>query len=146
MFCSRIIKFAPRFARCSIYCLIFVEDPYFNEPGYQNSIGTERGNAASEVYSRDQRYKTVEIAMYNQIQNPPPVFKSVVEDHFRLRKAELVDQIDKWAKLEKNAGRKSKLADQYRALLEGLESYPEDEEDEEDEEKEKEEEEEEMKE
>ena len=44
-------------ARCgvqvlvSIQSLIFVDDPYFNEPGYEESMHTERGRAASKAYN-----------------------------------------------------------------------------------------------
>lgn len=35
----------------SILFLIFVEEPYFNEPGYQSTQGTPRGETASNAYN-----------------------------------------------------------------------------------------------
>lgn len=36
----------------SILFLIFVEQPYFNEPGYQSSQGTPTGDKQSELYNQ----------------------------------------------------------------------------------------------
>ena len=38
----------------SILFLIFVEHPYFNEPGYQSSQGTAQGDRQSEAYNQVQ--------------------------------------------------------------------------------------------
>jgi baculoviral IAP repeat-containing protein 6 len=36
----------------SIQSLIFVEQPYFNEPGYESSINSEQGKDASKKYNQ----------------------------------------------------------------------------------------------
>ena len=50
----------------SIYALIFVEQPYFNEPCFEVEEGTERGRRASRDYNGAVRAKTVELAMLGQ--------------------------------------------------------------------------------
>lgn len=50
----------------SIYALIFVEQPYFNEPCFEVEEGTERGRRASRDYNGAVRSKTVELAMLGQ--------------------------------------------------------------------------------
>ncbi len=41
----------------SIQSLIMVEDPYYNEPGYEGSMGTEDGKARSEEYSKSRLFR-----------------------------------------------------------------------------------------
>ena len=36
----------------SIQSLIFVDEPYFNEPGYEGTMHTPEGNKASRDYNR----------------------------------------------------------------------------------------------
>ena len=50
----------------SIYALIFVEQPYFNEPCFEVEEGTARGRRASRDYNGAVRCKTVELAMLGQ--------------------------------------------------------------------------------
>ena len=40
----------------SIQSLIFVDEPYFNEPGYEGTMHTPAGDQASRAYNRDIRY------------------------------------------------------------------------------------------
>jgi ubiquitin-protein ligase len=82
----------------SIYGLIFVDAPYFNEPGYQNSMGTPTGDAANRAYNEFQQAKTVEIAMLDSLKNPPKAFEDVVRKHFWLRRDDITERIDKWQK------------------------------------------------
>ncbi|GMH66333.1 hypothetical protein TrLO_g3246 [Triparma laevis f. longispina] len=81
----------------SIYALIFVEEPWFNEPGYQGQRGTPQGDLKNKSYNAEQRYKTVEIAMYDQLRTPDPTYSDIISRHFRLRKEGLLEQIKTWA-------------------------------------------------
>lgn len=36
----------------SIQALVFVSEPYFNEPGYEATMGTPRGDIASVFYNK----------------------------------------------------------------------------------------------
>ena len=40
----------------SIQSLIFVDEPYFNEPGYEGTMHTPQGDAASRAYNQNIRY------------------------------------------------------------------------------------------
>ena len=40
----------------SIQSLIFVDKPYFNEPGYERMIGTEQGEKESADYNQKIRF------------------------------------------------------------------------------------------
>lgn len=50
----------------SILYLIFTDEPYFNEPGYENSRGTPSGNQQSRLYNQSVYFNHVKHAMlYN---------------------------------------------------------------------------------
>jgi baculoviral IAP repeat-containing protein 6 len=80
----------------SIQSLILVDDPYFNEPGYESIMNTESGNNKSFDYSDDRRLHTIIIAMTNNIKNPPPGFENIVKNHFKYKKDSILLQVDKW--------------------------------------------------
>ncbi|XP_077994932.1 dual E2 ubiquitin-conjugating enzyme/E3 ubiquitin-protein ligase BIRC6-like isoform X2 [Glandiceps talaboti] len=80
----------------SIQSLILVNEPYFNEPGYERSRGTPSGTQSSREYDANIRQATVKWAMLEMIRNPPPCFKEVIVTHFYLKKHEVMSQCDQW--------------------------------------------------
>ncbi len=80
----------------SILALIFVDEPYFNEPGYQNSIGTKEGITASKKYNDNIKIQNIKYAIINMIKNPPEDFKEVITNHYKIRIEEIKDNILKW--------------------------------------------------
>jgi hypothetical protein len=56
----------------SILFLIFVEHPYFNEPGYQGSQGTPSGDQRSEEYNKVIRTATLQFAYLDHFKKPNP--------------------------------------------------------------------------
>jgi ubiquitin-protein ligase len=54
----------------SILYLIFTEDPFFNEPGYQSSRGTPSGRLQSLEYDWDVLRSTVQYAILYHLQKP----------------------------------------------------------------------------
>lgn len=85
----------------SIQSLVFVPDPYFNEPGYESTMHTPAGKAASEDYSNPLLHGTIKWAMIDQMQNPPKGFEEIVKRHFRTKKERIRAQAEAWSK--KNA-------------------------------------------
>ncbi|KAH8074163.1 hypothetical protein JL720_10718 [Aureococcus anophagefferens] len=59
----------------SIQALIFVPDPYYNEPGYEQQMGTPAGDAKSDQYRANVKQNTVKWAMLDALKNPDPSFK-----------------------------------------------------------------------
>lgn len=82
----------------SIQSLILVPEPYFNEPGYERSRGTPAGNQSSREYNANICQATVRWAMLEQILNPCPCFKDVIQAHFYLKRDEIIAQVDGWIK------------------------------------------------
>ncbi|KAL1493780.1 hypothetical protein ABEB36_009469 [Hypothenemus hampei] len=99
----------------SIQSLILVPEPYFNEPGYERARGTPAGTANSKDYNHNICQATVRWAMLDQILNPCPCFKDVINTHFYMKRHEILAQVEKWideleqdSKKEKKSGRVQK--------------------------------------
>ncbi|XP_066259587.1 baculoviral IAP repeat-containing protein 6 isoform X2 [Euwallacea similis] len=99
----------------SIQSLILVPEPYFNEPGYERARGTPAGTVNSKDYNQNICQATVRWAMLEQILNPCPCFKDVINTHFYLKRHEVLAQVAKWieeleveAKKEKKGARVNK--------------------------------------
>jgi ubiquitin-protein ligase len=84
----------------SIQSLILVEDPFFNEPGYERDMHTPKGKACSAKYNQDLQPNTIRLGMINMIKNPPPGFEEVVKNHFSMKKEEILNTTLLW---EQNA-------------------------------------------
>jgi ubiquitin-protein ligase len=82
----------------SIQSLIFVEQPFFNEPSYESTMHTPEGQKQSEAYSQPFLHDTLRWAVLDQLQNPPKGFEDVVKSHFRLKKERILKQAEEWAK------------------------------------------------
>ena len=109
----------------SIYGLIFVESPYFNEPGYQSTIGTPEGTAANNQYNASQRFKTVELAMVDSMRKPSPEFAVAISRHFALRQAPIRDMVRRWSEENRKQGGAHKdLSPQVSALERELAKLP----------------------
>ncbi|RYE14120.1 MAG: hypothetical protein EOP34_07290, partial [Rickettsiales bacterium] len=80
----------------SIQSLIFVSEPYYNEPGHQFSIGTQKGINASISYNQPIRYYCIKYAMYEMLNNPPPGFETVVYLHFKTKANYIKTMCKKW--------------------------------------------------
>lgn len=62
----------------SIQSLILVAEPYFNEPGFERSLGSASGTHSSREYNSNIYQGCVRWAMLEQIKNPCPCFKQVI--------------------------------------------------------------------
>jgi ubiquitin-protein ligase len=80
----------------SIQSLILIEEPYFNEPGYESLINTENGKKLSIQYNNDIYAQTIKLAMIEQIKNPILGFEDVIKNHFKLKKNQIINQVDNW--------------------------------------------------
>lgn len=67
----------------SIQSLILVNEPYFNEPGYEETMHSESGKNASRRYNQDIREHTIHRAMIEHLRNPSGPFADVILHHFK---------------------------------------------------------------
>ncbi|VDN00794.1 unnamed protein product [Thelazia callipaeda] len=80
----------------SIQSLIFVSEPYFNEPGYERSKCTQAGQQASRDYDANIRQAVIKWAILEMIRHPPVAFTDILRKHFWLKRNEIQSQVSKW--------------------------------------------------
>lgn len=80
----------------SIQSLILIENPYYNEPGWEKNLGTEFGKQQSNIYNQNLYPNTIKFAMIDMIRNPPDSFKDVIKYHFKFKKDEIIKRITNW--------------------------------------------------
>ncbi len=80
----------------SIQSLIFVDEPYFNEPGYEKSIGSKDGIKYSFEYNENIRYYTIKVAMIGIIKNSISGYDEFIKNHFKFKKDEILETVNKW--------------------------------------------------
>ncbi|ULT82976.1 hypothetical protein L5515_018160 [Caenorhabditis briggsae] len=86
----------------SIQGLIFVKDPYFNEPGFERYQGTERGDEYSRKYNLQIEHATLNYAIREQLRKPSEHFKEVIEKHLWLKREKILKQANAWISNMKN--------------------------------------------
>nr|XP_022316205.1 uncharacterized protein LOC111119919 [Crassostrea virginica] len=107
----------------SIQSLILVPDPYFNEPGFEQDIGTEAGKKHSDDYNEDVCYNNIKYAMLSQLQNPPPEFADVIKSHFFWKKQRVLEEVEGWVKKHNNK-RLERMAQNLKQELKKLHHPP----------------------
>ena len=80
----------------SIQSLILVEQPFFNEPGYERDMNTPKGKKLSDEYNEEKEPHTISLAMIDMIKNPPKGFEDFVKNHFSMKKEEILNTIQIW--------------------------------------------------
>jgi ubiquitin-protein ligase len=80
----------------SIQSLIFIDEPYFNEPGYERTINTDSGKKSSLTYNKAIKYNTLCYAMVDMLKNPPRGFEHIIKNHFKLKKQHILDETKLW--------------------------------------------------
>lgn len=98
----------------SIQSLILIEQPYFNEPGWEKEMGTPKGIISSDNYNKSIHPNTIMLGMINMIKNPPPGFEEVVLTHFSMKKEEIIVTTLDW---EETATTHKELITTYRKEL-----------------------------
>jgi ubiquitin-protein ligase len=82
----------------SIVGQIMIEEPYFNEPGHERSIGSASGKNSSKSYNFNIRYYTMKSAIHALLEDPEsyPEFSEAIKAHFREKKKEVIATCTKW--------------------------------------------------
>jgi baculoviral IAP repeat-containing protein 6 len=80
----------------SIQALILVEQPFFNEPGYERDMNTPQGKKRSDDYNEEKEPHTINLAMTQMLQNPPKGYEEIVMNHFRMKKEEIITKTLIW--------------------------------------------------
>lgn len=104
----------------SLQSLVFVPDPYFNEPGYESSYNSESGKRSSEQYSFTIKNATLRWAILDQMKKQAGPFQDILASHFRLKKMSLLEQVAKW----KSESCESSVCDEIAAKLSEFSESP----------------------
>lgn len=82
----------------SVQSQILIEQPYFNEPGYESYHSGSAGMAQSKAYNYNIRLYTMQHAMLDLINNPKlyPQFEDVITAHFKIKKNKVCSVCEKW--------------------------------------------------
>lgn len=103
----------------SIQGMIFIEDPYFNEPNVEVMRGKAEGDAMSGEYNAQVRLDTVRWAMVEQLRRPPAGLADAVRSHFRLLRQRVAATVKRWC-ADADAGADESLARRTRAAAQDL--------------------------
>lgn len=93
----------------SIQSLILVEQPYFNEPGFEKSMNTLIGKNASKSYNEQIRLYTMKHAIIEYLLKPKNEWKDIMYKHFALKKKDILQTCKTWMNSSKS------LKPQYEA-------------------------------
>jgi len=88
----------------SIQSLIFVEEPYFNEPGYDSHRDTAWGKKLSGNYDRHIRLLCLKWALLDHLENPPKGFENIFHTHIKMKAEEIKEQLIEWESLDPPIG------------------------------------------
>jgi baculoviral IAP repeat-containing protein 6 len=105
----------------SIQSLILVEQPYFNEPGWEREMHTPKGKTNSDNYNEEKQPHTITLAMISMLENPPTGFEEIVHNHFKMKKDEIINRTLIWEQNAKKYGNSIKAyRDRLIVLLKAL--------------------------
>lgn len=80
----------------SIQSLIFVENPFFNEPGYEKNLNNKNFSKASNDYNDKVRFNNIKWAICDVLENIPKEFDDVIKNHFKIKKNEIITKVNEW--------------------------------------------------
>jgi ubiquitin-protein ligase len=106
----------------SISALIFIEKPYFNEPGYERDLNTANGQILSKTYNEKLMPSTIEWGMIDMIKNPPSGYEEIIKTHFKYKGNTIIETINKWINDCVNKDMQQKIESSRNRLMELLET------------------------
>jgi ubiquitin-protein ligase len=80
----------------SIQGLIFVDDPMFNEPGFDGLRGLKEGDEKSARYNAEIRLFTIRHAMIDALKKPRRGIGDTVRTHFSIRRWSVMRRVLRW--------------------------------------------------
>jgi ubiquitin-protein ligase len=84
----------------SIQSQIFVEQPYFNEPGYEKTMNTPAGQQRSKEYNDNRMQYTLDHAIIDLLEDTKkgkyPEFNDVINEYFNYHKHNIINTLNIW--------------------------------------------------
>jgi ubiquitin-protein ligase len=101
----------------SIQSQILVDEPYYNEPGHERSIGTPYGNKSSLEYNYNIRQYTLDHTMCDLLSsNKYPEFQDIINKYFKFQKSNIIQVLNKWLE-EMPTNRTLKFQESYNKFV-----------------------------
>ncbi|KAK9821525.1 hypothetical protein WJX74_007107 [Apatococcus lobatus] len=104
----------------SIQSMIFVSDPYYNEPGYEHTRNTAGGQQASRAYDEEQQFNTMMYAILPALAAPCPAFADAIREHFTLKASAVEECCSKWVAGCSNKGLQKQMKTALADIKKGL--------------------------
>jgi baculoviral IAP repeat-containing protein 6 len=106
----------------SILGQILIEEPYFNEPGYETYRGTPSGNAQNKAYNTNIRLYTMTSTIRDLLQNPEsfPEFTSAIKTHFKHKRDDVIKTCGRWVNEANNNAAYTSVFDSIKTLINKL--------------------------
>jgi baculoviral IAP repeat-containing protein 6 len=103
----------------SIQAQILIDQPYFNEPGFESEINTDSGKKKSNEYNYDIRLYTMKSTVKDLLSNTKtyPQFEEIIKEHFKLKKDHVLKTYEKWV-----SESPAKLKSEYEKVFEEIRS------------------------
>lgn len=86
----------------SIQSQILIDEPYFNEPGYETQIGHSNGIFRSKEYNDKIKKYNLDHAINDLIENvidsksPYQEFEPIIRNYFKFKKNKIIDMLNEW--------------------------------------------------
>ena len=83
----------------SVQSQIFIDEPFYNEPGHETHYNSINGKQKSNDYNNHIKYYTLCHAVYELLQDPNlyPEFTDIIKNHFKLKKDYIKLLCNKWS-------------------------------------------------
>jgi ubiquitin-protein ligase len=82
----------------SIQSLILVDEPFYNEPGYEQKKDDQYIKDQSFIYNDNIRFQSVKYGMIEMIKKPLTSYETFIKQHFKFKKDEIITTVEKWVK------------------------------------------------
>jgi len=110
----------------SIQSQILIDEPFFNEPGYEKQIGTQTGIKNSKDYNDNIRQYNLDYAINGLIEglveskSSYPEFENIIRNYFKYKRDRIIGILNKWEQEFTDDKRKKKLITSKNKFLELL--------------------------
>lgn len=108
----------------SIQSQILIEEPFFNEPGYEQQIGKESGKKNSKEYNDNIRQYNVDYAINGLIEgivvakSAYPEFESIIRNYFKFKRDRIIGILNKWETEYVDGSKKNKFIESKNKFIE----------------------------
>jgi ubiquitin-protein ligase len=108
----------------SIQSQILIEEPFFNEPGYETQINNENGKKKSKEYNDNIRQYNLDYAINGLIEgiikskSSYPEFENIIRNYFKFKRERIIGILNKWETEYNDNSKKYKFNESKNKFIE----------------------------